>query len=344
MNTKEFEGTKGITLIALIISILILLILAGVTLQLAVGEDGIIRKAIVAREQHKAAEENEKLQLAVATALTKGKGIISMEKLNRALKEQFGNESEVQTNCGGWVYKKGKSYIIFLDGKIEEKVNGKLPTAFEEVEYIESTGTQYIDTKYIPKTNTELRLEISFSGNFNNATDGRTTIFQAMNNDRAYVFSLNFGGDSNQSKQLFAWIDKVWSGNYADVQMIDISDTIKNNKNLITMKSGKITYGTVSRTLFEKTVDNDRSLFLLGNRSSNGNIVTFKAYNAKVYSLKLLEGDDLKRDFLPCYCTQEIIDVDGKTCPSGTIGLYDLVEDQFYTNQGTGTFLKGEDV
>ena len=337
MNTKEFEGTKGITLIALIISILILLILAGVTLQLAVGEDGIIGRAIVAREQHEEAEEKEKLELAVSAAMVDGKGELTTENLNKELREQFGNEEEVKPTSVGWSYNGNKRYRIYNDGKVEHII-------FQPVEYIESTGTQYIDTKYIPKTNTELRLEISFSGNFNAADDGRTTIFQAMNNDRAYIFALNFGGESSQSKQLFAWINKTWGGTLDEIQSFTINNQIKNNKNLITMKSGKITYGTFSRTLFEKTVDNDRSLFLLGNRSSNGNIVTFKAYNAKVYSLKLLEGDDLKRDFLPCYTTTTVTDVDGKTCPSGTIGLYDLVEDQFYTNQGTGEFLKGEDV
>lgn len=41
---KTLKNKKGITLIALIITIIILLILAGVTLILIMGENGIIRK------------------------------------------------------------------------------------------------------------------------------------------------------------------------------------------------------------------------------------------------------------------------------------------------------------
>ena len=44
-NKKEKHMNRGITLIALIVTIIILLILAGIALQLVIGESGIIARA-----------------------------------------------------------------------------------------------------------------------------------------------------------------------------------------------------------------------------------------------------------------------------------------------------------
>ena len=57
---KKYERkNKGITVIALVITIIVLLILAGVVLATITGEDGIIQKAIHAKEEQERAEERE---------------------------------------------------------------------------------------------------------------------------------------------------------------------------------------------------------------------------------------------------------------------------------------------
>ena len=50
---------KGITLIALVVTIVVLLILAGVSINLVLGENGLITQAKEAKEQTKTAEVNE---------------------------------------------------------------------------------------------------------------------------------------------------------------------------------------------------------------------------------------------------------------------------------------------
>ncbi len=47
----------------------------------------------------------------------------------------------------------------------------------------------------------------------------------------------------------------------------------------------------------------------------------------------MYDNGTLVRDFIPCYRKQD-----------GVIGMYDLANDVFYTNAGTGTFLKGANV
>ena len=70
--------------------------------------------------------------------------------------------------------------------------------------------------------------------------------------------------------------------------------------------------------------------FYLGATNRNGS-ATLKP-KLKIYGCKFYQDGVLIRDFIPCY---------NKTI--NKIGLYDLVESKFYTNAGTGEFLKGID-
>lgn len=60
---------NGITLIALVITIIVLLILAGVSIAMLTGENGILSKATEAGSETKLAEEKEQVVLAI-NALT----------------------------------------------------------------------------------------------------------------------------------------------------------------------------------------------------------------------------------------------------------------------------------
>ena len=54
-----FKKEKGITLIALVVTIIILLILAGVTLSLALSENGLFDKTKDAAEEYQSQANNE---------------------------------------------------------------------------------------------------------------------------------------------------------------------------------------------------------------------------------------------------------------------------------------------
>ncbi len=59
----KMKNQSGITLVALVVTIVVLLILAGVSINLVLGENGLITQAKEAREQTKSAEVNEKSQM-----------------------------------------------------------------------------------------------------------------------------------------------------------------------------------------------------------------------------------------------------------------------------------------
>ena len=59
---------KGITLIALVITIIVLLILAGVSIAMLTGENGVLTKATESKEQTEIAQEKEEIQMAYAAS------------------------------------------------------------------------------------------------------------------------------------------------------------------------------------------------------------------------------------------------------------------------------------
>ena len=60
------KKNEGITLIALVITIIVLLILAGVTIAMLTGENGLLSRATSTTSAQKAAEAKERAALAVA--------------------------------------------------------------------------------------------------------------------------------------------------------------------------------------------------------------------------------------------------------------------------------------
>ena len=64
------DSSKGITLIALVITIIVLLILAGVTISMVVGDNGILTNAKNAGDKTALAEAKDTVRMAVADATT----------------------------------------------------------------------------------------------------------------------------------------------------------------------------------------------------------------------------------------------------------------------------------
>ena len=65
-KAKSFDKNKGITLIALVITIIVLLILAGVSIATLTGQNGILTRASDAKEQTEIASVKEQAQLDIA--------------------------------------------------------------------------------------------------------------------------------------------------------------------------------------------------------------------------------------------------------------------------------------
>ena len=89
------KKNNGMTLVALVVSIIVLLILAGVSIAMLTGKNGLITKAISAKEKTEQAETDEKDKLAktnetIEKYVTNRDGSITIDsdKLNEMIEEK----------------------------------------------------------------------------------------------------------------------------------------------------------------------------------------------------------------------------------------------------------------
>lgn len=60
---------RGITLIALVVTIIVLLLLAGITITMVAGNNGILKRATEAQEKTLIEEKREEVQMAISEVL-----------------------------------------------------------------------------------------------------------------------------------------------------------------------------------------------------------------------------------------------------------------------------------
>ena len=208
-------------------------------------------------------------------------------------------------------------------------INSNLPSNYKKLDYIESTGTQYIDTGYIPKTTTKLELDLSFNGDFKDtSTYGGRAAFLGVYDSSSQVYAINFGASDSQFRQLFPWVNKQYQYDGQQAEPFMITNSIKTNRNTLTIENGEIIYGTISRTISNKETNQDSSMYLFGlSNNISSNKGPFTSYNMRVYDMKVYENNVLIRHYIPVLNTT-----------NHKLGLYETENNVFYSNIGTGEF------
>ena len=126
-NTKKsLKASKGITLIALVITIIVLLILAGISISMLSGDNSRLQKATDAKTRTDEAQIKERIQLAYHSALTGGQGSYTKETLEEALENEFGesNYNVDDSDSDNWVLTgkvQGKEQSVSIPAGIKEK-------------------------------------------------------------------------------------------------------------------------------------------------------------------------------------------------------------------------------
>lgn len=195
-----------------------------------------------------------------------------------------------------------------------------LPRAYRQVEYIETTKTQYIDTGVVPNENTRTFCDFQYTkdpvvGDYDFAVFGSRYSY----NIRAYYVS--FRGSHDES---------IYGMNGAFRTNRAFNDT---ERHTVDFSNNAVYVDNIYQ--FAMGIDaftGEHSVFL-GAVYQPSNVGTIRTSEIKIYSAKMYQDDILIRDYIPCYRKSD-----------GVIGMYDLVNNEFYTNAGTGEFLKGGDV
>lgn len=115
---------KGITIIALVITVIVLLILSGVTIKILTGNNGILNKAMEAKKVTEINSEKGKIQLAVMQTIQDNESFkIEKEQLEQNLITNIGkNETELRENEKGYLVKILKTqryYSVSENGKVD---------------------------------------------------------------------------------------------------------------------------------------------------------------------------------------------------------------------------------
>ena len=131
MKLKEQEG---ITLIALVVTVVVLLIIASISIAVLIGDNSIIRQAGKSKEDTEIAEEIELVEIAAAKATGKDKnGKLKhdnfINQLDKAIKENAGREYKLEPETDSELYK-----VTYLDTNRFYFVNGEGEVSKEEFE------------------------------------------------------------------------------------------------------------------------------------------------------------------------------------------------------------------
>lgn len=198
-----------------------------------------------------------------------------------------------------------------------QSISNKLPSEYQEIEYLEANGTQYIDMKYSYKINDEINIQFmktgdtgaiqGIFGNGNINTYTGTVLYVNGTN----VLTVTIGGTLGNEFYKY------------DAEPIEINKiyNVKFNQRDVYLNNEKII--TVSNALKDGTQE-DFSLFRRW--GTNG-------MYGRIYNFNIIRNNLLIYNLIPCYRKSDNV-----------AGMYDLVNEVFYTNAGTGTFLKGSNV
>lgn len=187
----------------------------------------------------------------------------------------------------------------------------RLPDTYQEVDYIQSSGTQYIDTGIKGTQNTGVELKIS------NIT---------------YANSKIFGSRSSASSNNFSIISTASSivedfQNYNN-NRLQVSTPISEPITLV-MNNQKMQINTNEQNIGTYTsFTTPGNLYIFNGAGSFPN--GYGLASMRLVYCKIWDNGTLIRDFVPCYRKSD-----------NEPGLYDLVNNVFYENKGTGDFTYG---
>lgn len=198
----------------------------------------------------------------------------------------------------------------------------KVPDGYRRVEYLEGSGTQYIDTGWINNQRSVHSYEMKFQslaltegGFFGPFTSQSSivrpgTLWLSVSSSK---FKMSIGTDnSNLSKVSYDY----------DTNIHTFTNEVNENE-----RTYRVTFdNNESYKTYAGTVYSEYSTCLF--RSSTS---TYRPLSARIFYFIIRKNEQEVRHFIPV-----VRNTDDKP------GMYDLVNDVFYTNAGTGEFTWGE--
>ena len=212
---------------------------------------------------------------------------------------------------------------VFRNLLMTMKNGGGLPSEYQEVEYIESTGTQYINTNIYSSR----KIQTNFDFEFVSLNSQYNRVFGAT-----YQTGSQYGMRGSSANNGYLYGELPTTATISDSEITtNVSISINTRYKIEFNKNFDFIINNNNKGTFPN-YDNAGSqiIYLFKQNANTTNLI---GVSIKLYSCQMYNNNILVRDYVPCYRKSD-----------GVIGLYDLVNNTFYTNAGTGTFTKGADV
>lgn len=189
-----------------------------------------------------------------------------------------------------------------------------LPSEYEKLEYIEGTGTQWINTNWHPTSDFYVNTKVYIN---NITSTGESGIFGNYTGGKGIAFGY-------YNKKIY-WGSNTTNGWKNLTQLPITSNTVTIQYNASQTLSSLITSegSTSSTTILYTFNDTTNPCFIFKPRYSDNGV----PFIGKVYYLNIIENNSMVRNFIPA-----------KRKSDNVIGMYDIVSMQFFTNSGTGDF------
>lgn len=185
-----------------------------------------------------------------------------------------------------------------------------LPKGYKRLEYIQSSGTQYVDTLFAPNQDTRVVADVQMMSEV--SSGGANEIFGARTSASSKAYAVQWNTTGAMFQHFYnAGYDNLDFGNFSERQIVET------NKNVLLING-------VTHERPYAAFQCDYTLYLCAVNQENA----AKFFSAmRVYVCQIYDNGTLVRDYIPC-----VTDV-------GEVGLWDNVEDKFYGNAGTGSFI-----
>ena len=202
---------KGITLIALVITIIVLLILAGVTIAAISGDNGILQNAGKAKEETDRATDIEKIKLAMSEAQIGENGYQELDQSNlqEAINKQFEERNAVATDNGDG------SFTVNLDKKLYKIENNQLS---------EVQADLYINNADELK---KFRDEVNNGNTFEGKYIVLTNDIQLSNDEEWSSIGIYDNESTNPDEEINKPFSGIFDGNFHKISGISINTTEK---------------------------------------------------------------------------------------------------------------------
>lgn len=187
----------------------------------------------------------------------------------------------------------------------------RIPSAYQEVEWIWNSWTEFIDTGFYPDSNTTVQMKFIYS-----QYAGWTIFWYGLSEADMFRFFradnttyLDYGSGQRGNRISWTYITSttdIYECEFWNRYVKDIpTDTVKFSSSVVSF----------ARKSYTARIFGDINDII------------------NLYYCKVYDNWTLVRDFVPCYRKSD-----------WEIWVYDIVNSQFYTNSWTGTFTKWADV